>query len=528
MPERSPSRSTWPLIVGCVLLVGWQASYFVSQVSIPRDYKVSGVQGGGGAHLDGLRQFLTFFRASGLYPLASLSPEPPPRGEAFAAWADAHGDSLVMEVVDTYRMGDRGRVFLLWLDSLRGREPSYWRVNGLFFVASLLLFFASFWRRGHALFGFTAALLVGSSSFQLFETYANNNVFGLAITTLLALMALNAFALTGEARKVSAGHMALALASGCLLALVREIRSEPVVLLLSVLVAYLAMPGVSWRNRGLLAGALVAAFLATGAAVTWRLESLFERTRQFVTEKGGHPYTGPRRLHHLFWHPVFCGLGDFAPELGYEWNDFVAFEYGLSKLRQTDPGLWPTFPGKAGTGNQAAYFMDTSWDAAGLYEKKLEDDPRYEPVLREKILADVKAHPLTFVKVYASRLARVLWDTSGVQLNVPHLFPLSLNFPGFGLVALPALWLARRRRDGLAVRAILFSVPLLATALAINSDLGTQYYSVYAVFSFLVLAGYAVEALLAARRRPLAAGGGQVSDSDPSPPRLTPGGGDAI
>lgn len=528
MPDPS-SRPRRALILGCVLLVGWQLSYLATKRSIPSTYAVTGVVGGGGHHLEGFRKFATFFRASGLFPLASLSPEPPPRGEAFAAWADRHGDSLVTEVYETYRAGDRGKVFLLWLDSFRGRPSlSYWRVNALFFILALLTFVVGFWRQGQGVFGFAGAVLIGSSSFQLHEIYGTSNVFGWPIIALLFVMGLNAFALTGRAREITARHVGLALGTGILLGLIRQLRAEPAVLLLSIAAAYLVMPHVARRGRALLAGTVLVAFAATGAATNAWLDSLNERTQRFVAEKGGHPFVGPRRSHHLFWHPVFCGLGDYAPQLGYEWNDFVAFEYGLSKLRQTDPGLWPTFMGKAGTGKLSAYFMDTSWDEAGLYPKKLEDDPRYEPILREKILADAKAHPMAFAKVYASRLARTVWDTAGVQLNIPHLFPLSLNFPGFGLVALPALWLARRRRDGLAVRSILFSLPLLATALVINSDLGTQYYSVYAVFSFLVLARYAIEALAAAKRRRLTASAGvpeaMRSPADP----ITPGGGDAV
>jgi hypothetical protein len=150
-------KTKWALLtILSLLLISWQASFFQSPQLITDKYHIYGTVGGGGHHLEGFRKFAASYKATGLYPLNGLS----------------------MESDDTYRMGDRGKMFLLWFDSLF--KPDHWtytRANGLFFIFALLVFFISFWIQGFPAFAILATVFIGSCSFQLYETYSNVNIF---------------------------------------------------------------------------------------------------------------------------------------------------------------------------------------------------------------------------------------------------------------------------------------------------------------------------------------------------------------
>ena len=63
-------------------------------------------------------------------------------------------------------------------------------------------------------------------------------------------------------------------------------------------------------------------------------DSKWEEAENYIIENEGYVYTGGKIPSHKFWHPVFCGLGDFGTDKGYVWDDKVAYRYALPILEQ--------------------------------------------------------------------------------------------------------------------------------------------------------------------------------------------------
>jgi len=352
------------------LLLLWQSSIYANRELLTDTYSIRGTVGGGGHHLAGFREFAEAFKRTGLYPLTS--------------------DGLAMEVHDTYRMGDRGKMYLLWFDSFfSDKNWGYVRASSLFFIFALGVYFSALFWRGHEFFATVSTALIGSSSFQLYETYRNENIFSWPISTTILMMGINAFALDGKIERLTWRHLVLALVSGILLGLIKQVRTEPVLAGAAVAAAYLFLTALSLRFRIALAGTLLAGFFLSSTLSTRALDELYERTEAEVVQNGGTPFSGYRRQSHLVWHPIFCGLGDYAEGLGYRWDDYAAYAYALPILREKEPGLWPEFDGGLVSKKLDDYFIHSDT----RYKKKLEDRDDYEPILREKIVRDLMTHP---------------------------------------------------------------------------------------------------------------------------------------
>lgn len=458
------------LVLFSLLIVWWQSVFFLNPSTIPNNYKISGTVGGGGHHLEGFRKFTASFKETGLYPL----------------------NGLAMEIHDTYRMGDRGKMYLLWFDSLFSQGNwTYNRANGLFFIVALLIFFVSFWLQGYPFFAILATLFIGSCSFQLYETYDNSNIFCWPINALVLVMGLNAFAITGRLQTLKMKYYVIAMITGIALGFIRQIRPEPIVIAVSVIASYSFMEHISFKSKSLLVLLFCFGLFATIFASNHYLDYLFKKTEAYVVQKGGTPYSGYKRSAHLLWHPIFCGLGDHASALGYRWDDYSAYAYALKELRKKEPDLWPSFKEGLVTKKLSDYFIDDT----GPYKRKLEDRDDYEPILRKKILSDFSSHPLVFAKLYLKRFLGAFTHTVGVQLHVPYLLKLDLNAKGFGFIFFVALWLTLKSRDYFLLKVLLFSFPLLTTSLLIHSGLGLQYYSIYPIFSFLIIIVYGMMGL---------------------------------
>src|SRR5260221_10132100 len=89
-----------------------------------------------------------------------------------------------------------------------------------------------------------------------------------------------------------------------------------------------------WAFRGSLVAAFFAAFIGVGSAWTSWFEYKQEQVDFYLHAVGGHPFPGPIRMYHHFWHPVWCGLGDFGDDKGYKWEDVTALAYARPILQQ--------------------------------------------------------------------------------------------------------------------------------------------------------------------------------------------------
>jgi hypothetical protein len=427
-------------------------------------------------------EFYLFYHYTGEFPVApSLDhPWPAPTPQAIAAYIRNHGKWLVMDYAaacNNVRCGDCGKLFLYFLDDITpDRRPTVGRFNRWLFISSLGAILVSFWMLRRPVLGILLVVLIGSDPFQLIEVYLVDNIFSLPISLMLWMLALHAPLLFGKARTWYV--LALAAASGIILATFREIRSEPAMVAGALPIAYLFWPGATALKRVVPCLLLAATFFLTGKAWGIYWDRKFADAAQFVSDHGGVPYPGLRSQHHVIWHSVYCGLGDFGMDKGYVWDDRKAYAYAVPILN-SKYGFPVTY-------TKGAYYFDQSYDPGGIYPVKPEDLPIYNEILRDKILSDIRNDPRWYAKILLNRAWLCLTKSTPISLAWDAHF---LSFPGivFGPGAPAILLLALLLRRFGEAKLMLMTLPLLGTSILIYSRLGTTYYGIFHLAALAIL-----------------------------------------
>jgi hypothetical protein len=492
------------LAAGCVLIPLWQHSFAARPRRLDRAYAqlaASGLQYRGGVQAPTM--FLYFYYYLGLFPVATEldAAGAAPRSVALPMSREGarqviaeHGDTLVMEHGHKIRCGDRGQIWLylpsMWL---RGASagPQVRFGDGIAFAVALMALFVAFWAVRQPVLGLFFVAFLGSNPFQLYEVYANENVFGWLITTGILVLALH-LPLMGDGRPRRLFLWAVPIATGLLLGTARQVRPELPVLCVSAAAVCVLAKGLRWWERVAVPGVLVVALFATSRAWDGYFSRKFEQALQVVREAGGHPFTGPMLRYHTAWHTLWCGLGDFDTRYGYQWHDKRAKLYARPILAEKYGEIMPPWdPGKP--------MCDAWWDDAKKYYKLPHELPHYDIVVRDKVLHDVTHDPAWYLGILAQRAWRILTETTPVRLAWDGAWA---TLPMHGLVAIPLLGLLVWARAWFLVKLLLFFVPLSFVALLIYSGGGTCYYSAYHLAAAAVLAAVAFEWLLWARKRP--------------------------
>lgn len=482
------------LVLGLVTIWNWQKGFLATDAKIDTNYQVTASTG-----INREQQFFFFLYHLGLFPVATDAPiSADTRDEAERLFREAP-EQLKQDEGSTFRSGDRGRTYLYFVDAWLRRDaitPSLRPAHFLAFVTALAGLFTAFWSVRRTFQGAVLVALLGSNPFQLFVAYKQENVFSWTITTMIATLALNVPLLYPNLRRSRAWYPWLAAAgSGLLVALVRNVRSEPAVILLGVAMLIATMTWVGrWRRLALVA-TLCASFFLGSVGTRQLIDHEFEKAAAAVERVGGSAFTGPRYFYHEFWHAVFCGLGDFDTKNGYEWNDRKAFAYVQPRLQKLHPEVKiPVFT-----------WIDKTYDAAGKYPIYLGELSGYHDIVRDKILGDIKREPRWFLDIIKKRIGRIFDRTTPVGFA----FKNESYYAGgrlLGWLCLPLLGLCIAARRWPYAKLILFSLPLSISPLLIYSDRGMTYYSTFHVFgAFVALALAADGARQWVRRRHLAA-----------------------
>jgi hypothetical protein len=326
-PRRGPRRVS-VLLVGLVLIAAWQKDFFTRASDLDNRYTHRESTG-----MNQEWRFVYFLYYMGLVPVVTTEGHARMKGEAgynkFERAAAERviaqsGETLSMEAGQTVRAGDLGRILLylpyaFWSGDTR--DPKLAPTHAAVFTFALGALYAAFWWARDPILGGASVALLGSNPYQLFEVHARENIFSWGITAGVLTLALSLPLLRGERGRWA---WLLPLAMGVLLASVRQIRPEPVAIAASAGLACLLVPRASWLRRAALAALLVAAFVATSLAWQVYFDRKFEQATRVVAAAGGRTYHGPRDRYHTFWHPLWCGLGDFGEKHGYEWRDKAA------------------------------------------------------------------------------------------------------------------------------------------------------------------------------------------------------------
>jgi hypothetical protein len=379
----------------------------------------------------------------------------------------------------------------VWMKGVPWR-PSVKPFHRLVWIVGLSGLFFSFWRIRRPWLGALCVLFLGSDPFQIYEVHARDNVFGWSITTAVLLLAIH-LPLLRNKRVSPRWAFAWPIATALLMATIRTFRSEPMPMLAGALLAYMfaTFTGVdskreTWIRRGALVATFFVVFLLGGQF--WNRYFLGKQAEASATlaKVGGHPYPGNVRMYHHFWHPVWCGLGDFDKKYGYVWDDTRALAYAKPILEQKFHEYVPS-----GYFQTNVKTLDEYWDKESIYKKLPYDIENYNEIIRDKVIYDIRHDPMWFVGILYKRVERVLTEATPIRVstrtgwwNVPWL-------SGKWFVPLLALLFVARAK--FATKLLVFTLPSLTTALIVYCDCGIHWYGIFHLFMAAILVMLVVE-----------------------------------
>ncbi len=464
----------WPrallLVAGIVAIVFWQGTFRTAAGSLDTAYTVTYTFGGQQA------EFAYFYHYLGLYPMSALEdPRPGATQEAARRAVRERGGKL--------RLGepyDRLTVLSYLPDIYLGGDPYAPRHNTaawLGFTAALVALYTALWSARLELFGIVLVALVGSDPFQLHEVYVQDNVFGWFITIGLLVTAINVPLIVNHRYYLTGGGIAVRylwlapVLSGALLGTFLHLHTACVTTMVAVLAAYAFLSGISWRRKGALIVLLVATFLASNSGWQVYFDRLEAKTQDIVTAASGAKTSslgGQKR--HLFWQPIWAGLGDFDGKYGYlNWDRTVdAYVHPvLAAQPDREPGVH-------------------------LRYKKA-----YTAILLDTILTDVFRDPLWYASIIAKRLYRVLMENTSPRLAVGAQW---FDAPGLRLLLAPfgilVLVCHLGRREWSMPRLLMFPFAIGGVAVAVTSVNGYHYFALVHLFLYALLVAWILEALL--------------------------------
>lgn len=467
------------LSIFLLIIVVWQAGYYLNAEHITNEYRRKDA---GGFAYHRAHHFLYFFYYLGLFPVVSDA-EKVYSEEGAAAIIEEKGETLMMEYGHWSRLGESARIWAFLPDAwLRqtAKDPSITLFNSLFFLTGLLLVFAAFWRAGLPLIGFLLVLFIGSNPFYLFETYANQNIFSLSTSVALILLALYLPVIFSQERK---SEWLIAVFAGVLIGFACNVRAENLPVIVSCVLVLAMHLNYSVGKKLLYIALLVLSYYATDKGIKQHFDRHFEEAYAVVEEAGGHPYTGDKIESHRFWHPVFCGLGDYDRKYGYEWNDIVAYKYAIPVLKEKY-NLDLNYSGDK-------YYLDQYYDADSLYYVKFDEIDAYEQVMKEKVLGDINRDPFWYIDILLKRVNRILDHTSPVGYGFGY-----LDIRGVGWLIIPLLLLLVWLKQWNYLKILIFTMPLLATSLIIYSKGESTYSSPYHLIMLAVIISFVAEGVI--------------------------------
>ncbi len=368
-----------------------------------------------GLAYDNAKHFFYFFYYTGYFPLASLNDSLEYSVPGAYYEITHNGKDLIMEYKHWSRLGENLRIITFYPDAIikgSARSPSVKLFNAIVFVVALIIFFTGFYLNNRGVLGLISVTIVMFTPYFIYEVYANENIFALLGATFMitaGMLSPYLFANTGQ----KIGYTLLvSLLSGFIIGFMSEIRGEIMVVALSALIIVFASKDTIFRKIFFLLF-FILTLITTKSLIRSYFDKKFEDTYKLVVKYGGHPYTGPRIEQHRFWHPVFCGLGDFDTQYGYEWNDRVAYRYAIPILNKKY-GMHLKYSGKL--------HLDQYYDEDSLYYVKFDEIDQYEEVVRDKVISDILNDPVWYLKILFRRMLRILHVTAPFYwLGVPFI-----------------------------------------------------------------------------------------------------------
>ncbi len=471
------------LAIGLLLILFWQQQFWKHLNHPPATWRHGAAMG-----LVEQHYYVYFYYYLGLYPVTSLVDHGYSLAEAHRT-IDKLGKSLLMEyarpIFGPLRNGDHGRIWLYMPAAWwRGtpKDPTVQPANAAAFMLALMAAFTSFWWAGRPALGAALVMVIGSSPYQLFEIYGNENVFGWTGIAALLLLALTLPFMDGKrgCRKKCRWVFLLPLAAGLLMGSIRHIRSEPMGILLSAVVAIALLVGATRWRRAALVATLLGAYATAAMGWTAYFLHVIKVTHDVVTKAGGypHPAASSPRVNHSLWLPIWEGLGDYDTKYGHKWDD-IAANFTARPLLQAKYGI--TYP-PSWDGRYA--FRGAFLDAKQHYMQLPCELPHFFDVLRDDALSHILGDPLWYLRILGHRVWAILTDTSPLALKFANRTLVQL--PISGLLFLPILAALIAARSRLFVQLVCFTLPLSLPALVVFSKQGMTHSGLYHLFAVVI------------------------------------------
>ena len=437
-------------------------------------------------------RFLYFLYYLNLFPVATEVDDLEYSREGALKLVEERGESLLTEVGHTMRGGDLLRTYLFlpaaWI--FGPEDPNLRLFHGSVFILALFLLFLSLcWVRQPVL-AIMMPLLLGSHSLQVHEVWVRENVFSWPISVAVLLLALHVPIIFRRLR--SNWYLwGVVLVSAVLIGVVKELRTEAAIAGIGVIGVYLFCVYGGITKRLAMVGCLIVVALGVNRSVQGYLNYKWSEAKTFVREAGGHPYPGPRTFNHAIWHPIWCGLGDYGGDRGYEWKDQVAHAYAEPILRDK---YNVDVPELVESGDQV--YRDSFWDPGKKYYKVTSELPYYNEVVRDKVLSDISEDPLWYGRILIRRFLNTMLSTAPIRIQWPGGY-VDLPFPGrWGIVLVPLFVFLLWSRQMKMAQLLLFSLPLSVTAIVIYSGNGMTYFSIFPQIMVSIFAAWLVEIVL--------------------------------
>jgi len=473
------------ICIGVILIIGWQLTFLFQRNYITDEFKRYDATGFN--HNIG-KEFFYFYYYEGLFPIVT-NYQPLVYSKLGADnILNNHGDSLLMEKNHWYRYGEHCRILCYLPQAFitgSAQSPSLLPFNVIVFIMSLIFLYLAFWRNNQPLIGMFSVLLFGSSPFLLFETYKNENIFGLMIAVLLISLALNLRFFTKPIHKWY--QIAFPIITAVVIATASNMRAEIKIVLVCVIFIYLTAPKTNLNIRIIFSIILVLAFLLTNACWRFYFDKKFEKTYEVVCAKGGNPFNGLKVKTHPFWHPVYCGLGDFDTHFGYNWDDETkTYRYAVPKLREIY-NINVSMP------DTYSLSLNEFYDKKKRYYRKLEEIPEYEKVVRQKVMMDIKNNPLWYAEIIAKRIRYVFTINSPIALSLGRHF---IIIPFSGLLLLPFILILWKKKQWFYLKLLIFSLPLATTSIIIYAKKNTTFNSCFHLFLAALVLSWIIEGIV--------------------------------
>ena len=413
------------------------------------------------------RSFVYFYYYTGHFPLSTLRTGAAYSKSSAIEEIEVNGRDLVMESGHWSRLGEHARIWAFMPDAwLRGspKNPSVKTFNALLFFLGLFSLFHGLFRMGHIRLAFLLPGMVLCLPFFHYEVFSRQNLFALQGSVFMLVMGLILPWCVAKKNKWMI-HFLLLLMVGFIIGVVAEMRNENIILLMACCVMILLGHEENIQKRLLYCGLLLLFTVGTRNGIQSYFQKKFDQTKILVAQKKGHVYTGKRIRGHQFWHPVFCGLGDFDRKYGYAWKDQVAYQFAIPILRDRYQISYPYHP-------DSLHFQ--AWyDSARIYYIKFDEIEAYEIIMKEKVLNDIQKDPGWYFNILQKRIFRILHDC--------------LPFSNAGFLFFPAISLLYIRKQRQSLALLLASSLPCAVPLLIHSGLGATLNPLYGVVSLAML-----------------------------------------